>query len=76
MEEIGTKTRNHGLDEREMELVKFLMADCKITTNATKLNTFVGVRKLIDDYIYFYNHQRIQLKTELTSIEFRSQFCV
>lgn len=25
------KTRTHGLDEREMELVKFLMADCKST---------------------------------------------
>ena len=25
------KTRNHGLDEREMELVKLLMADCKST---------------------------------------------
>ncbi|MDE5741387.1 MAG: hypothetical protein K2H90_02955 [Oscillospiraceae bacterium] len=31
MEEIGIKTRNHGLDEREMELVKLLMADCKST---------------------------------------------
>lgn len=25
------KTRTHGLDEREMELVKLLMADCKST---------------------------------------------
>lgn len=25
------KTRNHGLDEREMKLVKLLMADCKST---------------------------------------------
>ncbi|MEZ3452888.1 MAG: IS3 family transposase [Oscillospiraceae bacterium] len=32
--------------------------------------------KLIDNYIYFYNHRRIQLKTKLTPIEFRSQFCV
>ncbi|MBR3024517.1 MAG: IS3 family transposase [Oscillospiraceae bacterium] len=27
-----------------------------------------------DDYIYFYNHQRIQLKTKLTPLELRSQF--
>ncbi|MBR6873853.1 MAG: IS3 family transposase, partial [Ruminococcus sp.] len=26
------------------------------------------------DYIYFYNHQRIQLKTKLTPLELRSQF--
>ncbi len=44
--------------------------------NRVKLKTFVEARKLIDDYIYFYNHQRIQLKTKLTPIEFRSQFCV
>ena len=38
MEEIGMKTRNHGLDEREMELVKLLMADCKSTRDIqTKL---------------------------------------
>ena len=28
---IGMKTRTHGLDEREMELVKLLMAECKST---------------------------------------------
>ncbi|MBO5559283.1 MAG: IS3 family transposase, partial [Ruminococcus sp.] len=27
-------------------------------------------------YIYFYNHQRIQLKTKLTPLELRSQFIV
>ncbi|WP_363242058.1 IS3 family transposase [Ruminococcus sp.] len=30
----------------------------------------------MDDYIYFYNHQRIQLKTKLTPLELRSQFIV
>jgi len=29
---------------------------------------------LVDDYIHFYNHDRIQLKTKLTPIEFRRQF--
>ena len=38
------------------------------------LNTFEEARKLIDDYIYFYNYQRIQLKTKLTPMEYRSQF--
>ena len=32
-------------------------------------------RRLIDDYIYFFNHQRNQLDTKLTPFELRSQFC-
>ena len=39
-----------------------------------KIKTFAEARQLIDDYIYFYNHQRIQLKTKLTPLELRSQF--
>ena len=42
----------------------------------TKIKTFAEARQLIDDYIYFYNHQRIQLKTKLTPLELRSQFVV
>ena len=40
----------------------------------TKIRTFAEARQLIDDYIYFYNHQRIQLNTKLTPLELRSQF--
>ena len=40
----------------------------------TKIKTYAEARQLIDDYIYFYNHQRIQLKTKLTPLELRSQF--
>jgi transposase InsO family protein len=40
----------------------------------TKISTFEEARRMIDDYIYFYNHQRIQLKTKLTPLELRSQF--
>ena len=39
-----------------------------------KIKTFAEANQLIDDYIYFYNHQRIQLKTKLTPLELRSQF--
>ena len=39
-----------------------------------KITTFEEARRMIDDYIYFYNHQRIQLKTKLTPLELRSQF--
>lgn len=35
----------------------------------TKLMTYEEATLLIDEYIYFYNHQRIQLKTKLTPFE-------
>ena len=41
----------------------------------TKIRTFAEARRLIDDYIYFYNNQRIQTNTKLTPLELRSQFC-
>ena len=37
--------------------------------NSVKLKTFYEARLLIDQYIYFYNNQRIQLKTKLESPE-------
>ena len=39
-----------------------------------KLQTYVEARLLIAEYIHFYNHQRIQLKTKLTPFEKRCQF--
>ena len=42
--------------------------------NRVKLKTFNEARSLIDQYIFFYNNQRIQLKTKLTPLEKRSQF--
>lgn len=40
----------------------------------TKIATLAEVRELIDDYIYFYNNQRIQTKTKLTPMEFRCEY--
>ena len=40
----------------------------------TKLQTYEEARLLIGEYIHFYNHLRIQLKTKLTPLEKRSQF--
>ena len=40
----------------------------------TKLKTYDEARSLIDEYIYFYNHERLQLKTKLTPLEKRNQF--
>lgn len=38
-----------------------------------KLKTFDEAKKLIDEYIDFYNNERIQLKTSLTPLEKRHQ---
>ena len=40
----------------------------------TKIATLAEARELIDDYICFYNNQRIQTKTKLTPMEFRCQY--
>lgn len=39
-----------------------------------KLQTYEDARLLIGEYIHFYNHQRIQLKTKLTPLEKRCQY--
>jgi transposase InsO family protein len=39
----------------------------------SKPKNFEEARVLIDDYIYFYNYERIQLKTKLTPYEKRCQ---
>ena len=40
----------------------------------TKLESYAEARLLIAEYIHFYNHERIQLKTKLTPLEKRSQY--
>jgi putative transposase len=40
----------------------------------TKLKTYEEARLLIDEYIHFYNNERIQLKAKITTLEKRSQF--
>ena len=39
-----------------------------------KLQTYEEALLLISEYIHFYNHQRIQLKTKLTPLEKRCQY--
>ena len=48
-----------------------LKAEC---IHRIKLQTYAEARLLIDEYIHFYNYERIQLKTKLTPYELRSQF--
>ena len=42
--------------------------------NRIKLQSYSEARLLIDEYIHFYNNERIQLKTKLTPLEKRSQY--
>ena len=48
-----------------------LKAEC---VRRYKPKTIREARLLIDNYIYFYNHERIELKTKLTPLEKRRQF--
>ena len=47
-----------------------LKAEC---INRQKIKDFAMAKSLIADYIYFYNHERIQFKTKLTPMEYRRQ---
>jgi len=39
-----------------------------------KLETHEEARLLMGEYIHFYNNERIQIKTKLTPMEYRSQY--
>ena len=45
-----------------------------LVLNTIKAAKRAEARRIIDDYIFFYNHQRIQTKTKLTPMEFRRQY--
>ena len=59
---------NNALAENFFSILK---TEC---IHRIKLQSFNEAKKVIDDYIYFYNNQRIQLKTKLTPMEYRCQY--
>jgi len=59
---------DNAMAENFFSIIK---AEC---INRQKLQSFDEAARLIDDYIWFYNHQHIQLKTKLTPLEKRRQF--
>ena len=64
--------RGNCLDNAMAEnFFSILKAEC---VNRQKINSFDDARQLINDFIWFYNHQRVQLKTKLTPLQFRCQF--
>ena len=63
--------RGNCLDNAPAEnFFGILKAEC---INRLKIQDFQTAKILIDDFIYFYNHQRLQLKTKLTPLEVRHQ---
>ena len=40
----------------------------------TKIATLAEAKERMDDYIFFYNNQRIQSKTKLMPLELRRQY--
>jgi transposase InsO family protein len=64
--------RGNCLDNAMAEnFFSILKAEC---LNRQKINSFDEAKILIDDFIWFYNNHRIQLKTKLTPLELRCQF--
>ena len=64
--------RGNCLDNAMAEnFFSILKAEC---INRQKIKDFDTAKRLIDDYIHFYNYERIQLKTKLTPFEKRCQF--
>jgi len=63
--------RGNCLDNAPAEnFFGILKSEC---INRQKIKDFAAAKSLIDEYIYFYNHERIQLKTKLTPLELRRQ---
>jgi transposase InsO family protein len=63
--------RGNCLDNAAAEnFFSILKAEC---LNRQKIKSFDEAKILIDDFIWFYNYHRIQLKTKLTPLEFRCQ---
>ena len=63
--------RGNCLDNAPAEnFFGILKSEC---INRQKIKDFAMAKSLIEDYIHFYNHERIQLKTKLTPFEKRRQ---
>jgi len=64
--------RGNCLDNAMAEnFFSILKSEC---LNRHKINSFDEAVALVDDYIWFYNHHRIQLKTKQTPLEKRCLF--
>lgn len=56
---------DNAMAENFFSILSILKTEC---IYRQKIATFQHARELIDEFIYFYNHERIQLKTEVTPL--------
>lgn len=66
MSRVGTPLDNASAES----FFGTLKSEC---INRQKISNAQHAKKLIDEYIHFYNYERIQLKTKLTPYEKRCQ---
>ena len=64
---IENLTSDNAMAEKFFGILK---SEC---INRQKIKDFATAKSLIDEYIHFYNHERIQLKTKLTPMGHRRQ---
>ena len=66
-------SKKYGVSRYSIQSWCGLRSETKIRQVAPlpKPKTFDEARELIDNYIYFYNHQRIQLKTGVAPLTLR-----
>lgn len=64
MSRVGTPLDNAPIEN----FFGILKTEC---VKRQKIQTFAEAKKLIDDYVHFYNYERIQLKTKQTPYETR-----
>jgi len=64
-------TRLRGFNAPAENFFGILKSEC---INRQKIKDFAMAKSLIDEYIYFYNNERIQIKTKLTPLEQRRQY--
>jgi len=57
-----------------MHLHHVILHPTSLCIYRVKLQTYEEARLPIGEYIRFYNNERIQTKTKLTPMEFRSQY--
>ena len=69
---MSMSRRGNPYDNAKVEnFFSILKTEC---IHRVKIQTFQQARGLIDQYIYFHNHQRIQSRTKLTPLKLRCQF--
>ena len=66
-----SSTATRGFNTREYFNLSCIKTEC---IYRQKIQTIQQAKRLVDQYIWFYNNEPIQLKAKLTPLELRRQF--